>query len=180
MPVFFSLNDNEKAGQNLKPIANCRRTGAFVALIAAMALLAGAAAAKKESVKVKGFAGSYSATETPSEDWGSESEEKWIVAFSGQIETEKTLAYRSDVLPPGKYDMWAEKGKNNWCYFFIGKKSEEESPRLRAMFKLYEQEEGVEKLRFDLKLTRRATKLKLSISAGRSEGHGNLRIIEKK
>ena len=149
-------------------------------LVAAMVLATGAVSAKKESVKVEGFAGTYSAADTPSEDWGSEEEEKWVLGFQGQIETEKTLAYRSDMLPPGKYDMWAEKGKNNWYYFFIGKKNEEEAPRLRALFKLYEQEEGVEKLRFDLKLTRRATKLKFSISAGRSEGHGNLRIIEKK
>ena len=161
-------------------MGNVHRTGAWVVLFAALALLSGAAAAKKESVKVEGFAGSYSATETPSDDWGSKAEEKWVLGFEGKIETEKTLAYRSDVLPPGKYDMWAEKGKNNWCYFFIGKKDKAESPRLRAMFKLYEQEEGVEKLRFDLKLTRRATKLKFSISAGRSEGHGNLRIVEKK
>ena len=41
--------------------------------------------------------------------------------------------------------------------------AEANEARLRALFKLYEQEEGVEKLRFDLKLTRRATKLKFSI-----------------
>lgn len=156
------------------------RAHGWLVLIIAMGLLMGAAAAEKESVKVDGFAGTYVATETPANDWGTDAEEKWILGFTGQVETEKTLAYRSDVLPPGKYELWAEKGKNDWCYFFIGTKDNEETPRLRAMFKLYEQEEGIEKLRFDLKLTRRATKLKFSISAGRSEGHGNLRIIEEK
>lgn len=156
------------------------QAGAWLLLLAAFGLLTGAATAEKKSVKVDGFSGSYTATATPEKDWGNAAEEKWILGFSGRIETEKTLAYRSGVLPPGKYDLWAEKGKNDWCYFYVGTREDDEAPRLKAMFKLYEQEEGVEELRFDLKLTRRATKLKFSISAGRSEGHGNLRILEEK
>ena len=80
--------------------------------------------------------------------------------------------------PAGKYDVWTERGKADGFHLFIGNKKDDEAPRLRAMFRLYEREEGVAKLTFKLKLTRRATKLKFSLFAGKSEGHGNLRIVE--
>ena len=48
------------------------------------------------------------------------------------------------------------------------------------MFRLYETEQGVDSIQFQLKLTRRGSKLKFTILAGRAEAHGNLRIDDPK
>ena len=97
----------------------------------------------------------------------------------GKLHNLKPLAYRGDRLPPGSHDLWIEKGKDEWYHLFVGDREDDEAPRLKTLFKLYEIESGVEKLRFELKLTRKATRLRFSLFAGQSEGHGNLRVEEK-
>ena len=139
----------------------------------------GATPAKKAAwgqETVDGFKLSYGMIATPADDWGTDQEGTWVSGLSGTLHTEKPLSYRKQTLPPGQYDFWVEKGKGDWFYLFVGDRENEEAERLRAMFKLYEQESGVEKLEVKLKLTRRATKLKFSVLAGKSEGHGNFRI----
>lgn len=129
------------------------------------------------NAKVDGFQASYGAVKTPKSDWEQEKDAEWVTRFRGSVATEKTIAYRGRELAPGSHDLWVEKGRGDWFYLYVGDRSDEEKPQLRAMFKLYEQEEGVEDLQFELKLTRRSSKLKFSLKAGRSEGHGNFRIV---
>ena len=144
--------------------------------------------AQEESKKatVEGAVLSYGKLETPSEGWGTEQEQSWFEGKVGKIKTEFPLAYGKGMLPPGHYDVWLEKGKGGWFYMIIGEKpksnpkSDDEKPTmLRARFKLYPKQEGVTERRFELKLTNRSSKLKFSILAGRSEGHGNFRIVKE-
>lgn len=100
-----------------------------------------------------------------------------LLAFRGSLSSEHPLAYRGNELAPGQHDVWIERGKGEWFYLIIGSREEDEAPRLRALFRLYEQEDGVERLEFRLKLVSRATKLKFSLLHGHFEGHGNLRIV---
>ncbi|MCA8961914.1 MAG: hypothetical protein KDC38_15420 [Planctomycetes bacterium] len=137
------------------------------------------ARAAEESSKVEGVEVQYQAPGTPKEEWDEDrSAMDWMSRFRGRIESERRLAYRKVELAPGKYDVWVEKGKEDWFYFVIGQRADEESPRIRAQFRLYKMEKGVEAMRLDLKLVRKATKLKFSLLAGNLEGHGNLRIVE--
>lgn len=139
--------------------------------------LAGSNADKQATVE--GFSARYSKIDTPEAGWGTPQEEGWIAAFAGKLQCETKIAYRGVTLQPGAYDVWIEKGKAEWFHLFVGTKSDETAPRIKALFRLYEQEQGVPELEFKLKLTRRATKLKFSIFAGKSEGHGNLRIVRE-
>ena len=93
--------------------------------------------------------------------------------------SEKPLSYRGKTLAAGSHDLWIEKGKGEWFYLNVGDRDSEGPAGLRAMFKLYEQDEGVENLSFEIKLTRRGSKLKFSLRAGRSEGHGNFQVVGK-
>ena len=133
---------------------------------------------KSVSVEAEGFKLRYKSVATPEGSWGSGKEESWILGFEGGIECKKGLSYRNRTLDPGKYDVWVERGKGEWYYLYVGDRDNEEAPRLRAMFKIYEQEQGVDRLEFQLKLTRKGTKLKFSLLAGQSEGHGNFKIVE--
>lgn len=130
------------------------------------------------SVAVEGFSARFDPIATPEAQWADGSAQTWLQAFRGELLTEKVLAYRGGVLPTGRHQMWVEKGKGEWFHFFIGNKEDSNQPRLKALFRLYELEKGVEALRLELKLTGRKTKLKFSIFVGRNEGHGNLRILD--
>ncbi|MEE8142481.1 MAG: hypothetical protein V3T77_05230, partial [Planctomycetota bacterium] len=138
-----------------------------------------AAESPRLSSQVPGFKAGYARVTTPSEEWGGAQEGKWVREFQGTLKSEQALAYREKSILPGNHDMWVEKGSGDWFHLFIGNKKNEEATRLRAMFRLYEKEEGVEQLRFELKLTRKGKKLKFSIYAGKSEGHGNLRVVSE-
>ena len=127
--------------------------------------------------KVEGFSLDYRAVPTPRAEWeGDRSIDDWFDRFAGRLTTKKVLAYRKSELPPGSHDVWIEAGKKDWWILWIGNRLDPEKPRLKAQFKLYEEEEGVEALSFELKLVRKATKLKFSVRGGLFEGHGNLRI----
>ncbi|MCI0652318.1 MAG: hypothetical protein L0Z55_10590 [Planctomycetes bacterium] len=155
-----------------------KRTLWVSALLVAAALGLGARAADKGSLhaEVEGFKVTYQPLETPSTGWGTQKEEEWITAFQGTLKSDKPLSYRGVTLAAGTHDVWVAKGNGDWLHLFVGDRDDEDAPRLRSMFKLYEQEQGVDALRFELKLTRRGSKLKFSIFAGRSEGHGNLQV----
>lgn len=141
------------------------------------ALSGGVALAAESEASVDGFKVRYAELSTPKAEWDEESAPAdWFARFKGRLESSKPLTYRKATLPPGKHDVWVEKGKGEWFYLVIGARADDESPRLKAQFKLYDQDSGVDTLRLDLKLVRKATKLKFSIRAGKVEGHGNLRI----
>ncbi len=132
----------------------------------------------KPIAKVEGVELSYNPIATPEADWGGDYKPgDWYEQVAGKFVTEKTLAYRKVTLEPGTYDLWLEAGKGRNFYLIIGDRKDKEAPRIRAIFKPYGQEKGVEQLKFELKLVRKKTKLKFSIRAGDTEGHGNIRII---
>lgn len=137
----------------------------------ALAPVGGSLAAEAEGFKV-----SYRTVTTPKAEWGTERETEWFTTFEGDLTSTKPISYRGVVLAPGKHDVWIEKGKGDWFHFLVGDRKDEEAPRLRSMFKLYDKETGVDELRFELKLTKNATTLKFSVLAGSSEGHSNFKI----
>ncbi|MEM7168009.1 MAG: hypothetical protein AAF581_21330 [Planctomycetota bacterium] len=155
---------------------------AMASSVAGAAASPGAAGDKKEAaqrVAVEGFSAEYSAVPTPQAQWADGSVETWLRAFRAQLHNEKTLAYRGNVLPAGRHQVWIEKGTGEWFHLFVGDKNDSDRPRLKALFRLYELEKGVSSMRLELKLTGRKTKLKFSLFAGKHEGHGNLRILEE-
>ncbi len=135
-----------------------------------------AAAGSQASAEAEGFKVSYKPVTTPKSEWGTEREEEWLTSFQGTLMSEKPISYRGLVLKAGQHDVWIEKGKGEWFQFLVGDRDDEEAPRLRSLFKLYEMESGVDALRFELKLTRNSSKLKFSVFAGSSEGHSNFRV----
>lgn len=132
-----------------------------------------------EVTKVDGFTVRYEAVASPKSDWEDPSAAAdWLARFKGKIESSHPISYRKKRLEPGKHDVWVEKGKDEWYFLVIGNQADPEKTRLRAQFKLYPREAGVEKLAFNLKLVRKATKLKFSLLSGKTEGHGNLKIVK--
>ena len=141
---------------------------------------AGPAPAEQAQAEVEGFQVDYPVIATPETEWGTASEELWITGFRGRLRAAHALSYRGGNLPAGEHDVWVEKGSGEWFHLFVGDRDNEEAPRLRAIFKLYEQEQGAGSLHLELRRTRRGTKLKFSLTAGRSEGHGNFRVVDPK
>jgi len=134
-----------------------------------------------EVASAEGFSIRYEKVTTPEKDWKDpDAAGDWLSRFKGKIETKRKIAYRKKVLSPGKYDVWVERGKDDWFYLVVGDQADAEKTRLRAQFKLYQREQGVENLKLDLKLVRKSTKLKFSLLVGKTEGHGNIRILAEK
>ena len=137
--------------------------------------------AQSASSSVEGAKLTYKELSTPESSWGEEAEQKWMATFEGELVTEYEISYRGVVLPAGRHAVWSEKGKDGWYFLNVGTraKGEAEKPpaRLRARFKLHPQKEGSATRQMSLKLTHKATKLKFSLRAGASEGHGNFRIL---
>lgn len=181
-----SLSKKPATGSSRSPRPLCLgpwgrvRTACLLPILAVLALASFARSeeSKPGNVSVEGFSATFQEVLTPEEGWGTSQEVEWLTSFVGTLRSEKALTYRQDKLAPGTHDVWIEKGKGDWFHLLIGKKQDSEAPRLKAMFRLYEQEKGVKALSFKLKLTRKATKLKFSVFVGTSEGHGNLRIVE--
>lgn len=130
-------------------------------LLATIGSVAWSTEAWERTHSVTGFIAKYTSCETPEGGWGTDQEEKWITGLKGTLRTERAIGYRQDVLEPGTYEFWIEKGKGDWFHLVIGQPTDEAAPRLRAAFRLYEQDKGVRELDFQLKLTRKETKLKL-------------------
>lgn len=132
------------------------------------------------TAEVEGFAARYNEVATPRADWDEDyAATDWFRAFKGKLKIEHAISYRRVTLDPGEYDVWIEQGEKEWFYLRIGTRSDEEQPRIKATFKLYDEDEGVEKLDLSLKLVSKGKKLKFSIRAGMYEGHGNLRVDRK-
>lgn len=137
-----------------------------------------AASDARRTVVVEGFETVYESIATPSgESADSQPIETWLTGFQAVLTSRQGLAYRDGVLPPGTHDVWVEKGKGEWFHLVVGRRADEDTPRLRAMFRLYEQEKAVKEVGFALKLVSKGTKLKFSLTAGSFEGHGNLRVV---
>lgn len=129
---------------------------------------------------VEGFTVLYNRIETPRDQWNEANSAKdWFGSVTGQLKSSHALSYRKVTVPAGTHDVWIEAGDNGWYYLRVGHRKDAEQPRLKAAFKLYEEEDGVERLDLTLKLVSKGKKLKFSVRAGAWEGHGNLRIQKK-
>ncbi|MGE3165287.1 MAG: hypothetical protein AB7O52_10320 [Planctomycetota bacterium] len=156
------------------------RTRTFLVALLMLPALSGlmwCQALTERTQSVPGFVAKFTPCDTPEAAWGTAQEETWVTSLKGTLTIEKSIGYRQDTIAPGTYDFWIEKGKGDWFHLVIGRADDQEFPRINAAFRLYEQEKGVKQLDFQLKLTRKETKLKFSVFAGTSEGHGNLRIV---